>query len=182
MKLSLAQAAVGAFALAFAAARSARAEVFDFSYSFSTFDTADFPSGYTSASGTFTATDEGGGQFLVTGASGTWNGETITGVAALKSEGGNDNLLFPFSVPVLDSYGVAFTVSGPIAGDQGSGIVNVFNVTHGYTDASSRGGFSPIFNLAEVSAAVPEPASLAVLGTGLCAVIALRRRPRNVAP
>jgi len=165
-------------------AGAVNAATFDFSYSFPTSDTTDFPSGFTSASGVFTATAEGGGAYLVTGASGEWNGETITGIEAPGADAAtedstNDNLIFPGSSPELDLGGVEFTVSGPIAGDLGYGLVDVFYETTGdagYSDDSLSTGFSPTFNL--TPAGVPEPGAwmLMILGIGVLGAMSRGRR------
>jgi hypothetical protein len=145
----------------------AKATLFAFSYSFPTDDTTDFPSGQTSASGFFTATDQGGGQYLATAAWGTWNGQTITGLSPIGSEAANDNLLFPDASAVLDVSGVTFEVAGPILGDLGYGKVNVyFYAGSGYTDGGFDTGYSPTFTLSEV----PEPATSGLLGAGLAAI------------
>ena len=149
---------------------------FDFSYSFPTIDTAEFPSGTTSASGIITAANLMNGAFLVTDVSGQWNGEAITGVSPLDTEGGNDNLIFPTSASVLDLAGLTFSVAGPIQGDEDAGVVNVFSTSHEYTDESPETSLSPTFNLTEVSS-VPEPSgwTLMIVGFGAVAV-ALRRK------
>ena len=67
-------------------------------------------SGSFSGTGLLTATDEGGGKFLITAMSGTG----VTGFFAPNGFNGNDNLLFPTSTPTLDSHGFSFTdVNGP---------------------------------------------------------------------
>ena len=170
---------------------AAKAALFDFSYSFPTSDKTDFPSGTgtTSASGTITATAVGGGQFLATDISGTWNGEKITALAPVGSEGGNDNLLFPGSYPVLDNNGLTFTVAGPIAGDNGSGQVNVYSVSffdwHLYTDFGKNTWYSSEFSLTPAVAAVaavPEPSTWAMMILGFAGGGFMAYRRRNQTP
>jgi hypothetical protein len=159
---------------------AAKAALFDFSYSLPTTDTADFPSGTTSASGTITGTDQGGGTFLATNITGTWNGETITGLAPVGSEGNNDNLLFPSSYRVVDLNGLTFFVAGPIAGDTGSDQVNIYSNIDAYTDASAATGYSTDFTLTAVSA-VPEPSTWAMMILGFAGVGFMVYRRRNQA-
>jgi hypothetical protein len=161
-----------------ACAASASATQFQFSYSIPTVDTKDFPSGFTSASGILTATPDGPGTYLVTHINGLWNGDAILGLASL---GGNDNLIFPTSTPVLDINGLAFQVAG--SGDGGSGKVNVYycvectgpGTASGYTDLDDATGLSATFNLSQIGS-VPEPLTLSVVGAGLLSAAAMRRR------
>src|ERR1700710_1713434 len=69
--------------------------------------TASGSGGGYSGSGTLTATDEGGGTYLITGMSGT-------GLVSMFDAGGfngNDNLLFPSASQYVDTAGFSFTVS-----------------------------------------------------------------------
>lgn len=61
-----------------------------------------------SGSGTITATDQGGGQFLITNATGTG----FQGLFAPGGFNGNDNLLFPTGSEYVDSSGFSFTIAG----------------------------------------------------------------------
>ena len=174
----LAAAGLSAAALAL----PAQATVFDFSYSFPTTDLADFPSGMTSATGKFTAYLVSPGNYLATDASGTWNGEAITGLSAVWSEGDNDNLIIPGSHEIVDNQGITFSVAGPIAGDAGAGVVNLYRVGGLYTDYGNDTGYSTNITLTQ-EADVPEPAAWAVMLLGFAMTgAAARRRGLTAAP
>jgi hypothetical protein len=98
-----------------------------------------------SATGTFTTTGLIGNAYTVTGISGTWNGYTIMGLLPTDSYGSNDNLLFPGG-PYVDNSGITFQVNAP--GDDGSGSVNLFYNSSGYTEDSDDVGYSQFLNIA----------------------------------
>ncbi len=122
-----------------------------------------------SASGVFTATDQGNGSWLVTGVNGQQNGIAFSGVEALNTNPGYiyNNLVYLNSTPQLDLYGVLLSWNG--------GDVNV-----GY-DAGFNGGSYVIWNPTEYASsfqasAVPEPTTLALLGGGFLALGGTIRR------
>jgi hypothetical protein len=168
-----------------AGAAHAATTAFDFNYSLPTTETGDFPSGFTSASGVLTVVDQGGGQYLITGITGQWNGEAITGLAPVGRYFDNDNLIFPDSDPKLDEFGFAFAVAGPILGDNGFGYVLVWHSDgDGYSDNSDFSDFIQTFDLTRHSAA-PEPAGWALMLVGfggLGAAIRTARRKGRLAP
>ena len=98
---------------------------------------------------TTTDTPNPDGSVTVTGISGTWNGQAVTG---LSTYAGADNLFYPNdNSPTLSTQtgyesgnGLAFTVdtSGPnaIAGDDGSGNVNI-STTNGGPSGTTPGDF-----------------------------------------
>ncbi len=184
MKVSLSVLAGAVAASCLLCAGAASATVFDFSYSFPAEDQGSTATAH--ASGTFTATDEGGGAYLVTAASGTWyglgaaTGEVITGMAppGSPSLGTPDNLIFPTQSPVIDVSGLTFLVSG--AGNQGDQ-VNIYYFSGGggggYTEYDPNVGYSPNFTLTLVS--VPEPSAWALMGLGFATLGAGMRTRRS---
>jgi hypothetical protein len=70
------------------------------------YDVSGSGDGY-SGSGTLTAVDEGGGEYLITGMSGTG----FNGMFAPGGFNGNDNLLFPDASQYVDPAGFSFSVT-----------------------------------------------------------------------
>ena len=160
---------------------NAKAALFDFSYSFSTTDTLHFPTGFSSASGQLTATDQGGGIFLATGITGLWNGETITGLLSPLAFLDNDNLLLPSAPKVLDFAGISFLTADNTK-------VNVFFLpampggANSYVEDSVITGlefaFGPNFTL---TAAVPEPSTWVMMLLGFAGIgfMAYRKKSKS---
>jgi hypothetical protein len=167
------------------AAGPAKADIWNFSYSFAVTGGPNV-----TASGTITTsnTTNPDGSYTITGITGTrtFNGETdtITGlVPVVPGFSGNDNELFRNS-PYLDFNGFSFYISSSTNGDSGTNMVNVYYNGGGpssYTE--SYGGvvqYGP-FNLSDPPAA-PEPStSIPTVIVGLMGLGYAWRRQRNAA-
>ena len=132
------------------------------------------------ASGTFYGTPAGPGQWLVNDASGVFNGTSIVGIWP-ESNSGNvftfDNL-FSSPGPAVDGWGIVLTLSN---GD----MVNLCYDTGcaGAAETYTAIVWDPetgISNLnidsAEFGTPVPEPSTLALVGSGLIGLARLGRR------
>jgi hypothetical protein len=113
----------------------------------------------------------GGGYFNIAAASGTWDGDPITALVPVNGYAGNDNLFSPegtyFTFP-----GVSFAAGGidlNLAND-----LPDIPYTEDRSDSDPAG--YPQFALTSLDpSAVSEPASFALLGTGLVCLGLLRR-------
>jgi PEP-CTERM motif len=142
---------------------SAYADTFDFTVTGS--------SGTFSGAGTLTATSIGSGEYLITAITGTG----VTGLIAPGGFNGNDNLLFPSSLPQLDSKGFSFIdVNGPDKFD-----VNIFNNGSGYfaylQDEDHFIETVPV-TFEAATTTIPEPSTLFLLSTGLLGLTRVVRR------
>lgn len=138
----------------------ARADGFGFSYS---------GTGLT-ASGTLTTDPLSGGSYLITGLSGTQNGQTMT----LLDPGafqGNDNLLYP-SAPLLDEDGFSFVAAGIDYNVFFNSILS--SGPAGYYVSTAPGVLGTAISFSVAS--TPEPSSVLLLGFGLLGLIGLRKR------
>lgn len=176
--------------LVLAAPVVASAGVYDFSYRI----TSHQRNVYVAASGTLTTGNtliDGG--YHVTGITGSRTEslgifgvytQTITGLLSPDYIFGADNILY-LSGHHLDMGGLTYTLSGGYGGDDGFGDVNVYYY-HGHYGEVVEGGNFKSFNLTAQTVTppsdVPEPGSLALLGTGVLALAFGLRRHRPATP
>lgn len=142
-------------------ASAAKADTFSFTIS----------GGY-SASGTLTTDPLSGGSYLITGISGSQDGDSITSLIPVNGFAANDNLLYP-TPPLLDIPGFSFVAGGVD-----------YNV---YYDGADFGGSATSYYETTVSGVLgsqvnfsvvptPEPSTLLLFVVGLVALVLWRRR------
>ena len=171
-------AVAGTVAMALAAVPAAASQVWNWNYSASGI----------AANGTFTTTDSPNvnGGYLITGITGTRNGETITGLQAAgtpipgNEPYGVDDLIFRGPGPQLTGNGFGFSTSG---GNYSSPFYADFLPVPGYLEFFSRPPFtfgSPGPEDSELSVRfsatpVPEPTSFSLIFSALVLAGARRR-------
>lgn len=145
-----------------------------------------------SVSGTLTVTDNGDGSFTATSGSAIANGVPLTlysnpaGRAESTSPLGAfyyDNQLYPNKTPLLDLDGLLFKASqAPYARTVAQTEINLFyqNGAYQYYEGYSAGNY-PYYDTTQkfTSNAVPIPAAVWLLGSGLIGIVGIRRRFKN---
>jgi len=149
---------------------AAHADTFDWSLTGPAASLGGFPG---TGSGTLTATQSAGDEWVINSITGTFDNSAITGLVKFEF---SDNLLFPNST-FLDTDGLGFETANGTE-------VNVWSAyAPGSTDITPGNNYSEIgsgfgvgtFSLTPV-AATPEPSTLVLFGTGLLSAAGVARR------
>ena len=168
MNAKVIAAAAAALGLAALTAQPAAANVYNWEY----------VDGPLTASLTLTATLSSGDTYDVTAISGTWDGESITGIVPIGAcceSPANDNLIFPNDDQA--GPGTGFLDLGGIGFATASETINLFDTDGGYDYLVLGGGGGGPGTLT-----VPEPASWVLMLAGFGGLGAmLRRRKLNLA-
>jgi PEP-CTERM motif len=140
-------------------------------------------SGTDTGSGTLTTGAPDGNGFDITAFTGTVDGNPIDGLLGLPLDPGGptisplgafiyDNIVFPGSVPVFDTSGVLFSISGT----EGNIWGNNGPIDYSYYECCYVISNDQIDTFTLTPAAVGEPSSIALFGSGLLGLWFVRRR------
>jgi hypothetical protein len=139
---------------------------------------------YGPGNATLTATNDGGGEYTVTGITGTQNGASITGLVNYADA---DDLVFLSSAYYFNLAGISFAAAGT---DYNLFTYTLPSLTNTYTECSSavtacdtyplddEGLPIDTLSITKVSTGVPEPGSLFQLCAGLLVLGILVQRSR----
>jgi PEP-CTERM motif len=125
--------------------------------------------------GTLFGDSNGNGTWTITGITGTYDGIAIAGIAPLGVDPSyiyNNLLYYPADPLFVDNAGILFNVPG--VGD-----VNLYydpSFGYGNITGSLDSGFVTTPVTVDFSAPAPEPATLALVGTGILGTLAVVRR------
>jgi hypothetical protein len=139
-----------------------------------------------SASGTFYGVPAGSGQWLVTGATGTFNGSAITTIETLTNSGNvfAFNNIYYWPGPAVDLYGIVFDLANGdrvnLCYDSGCfGSAGVYTAIVWDPNVGLAGLNAETYSFGAPTTGevpVPEPGTLAFVGTGLVGVAGVLRR------